>query len=232
MKISQYIKSITIIISTIIFASTIFYSVKYYRSFDRYVEVKGLAEEIVMADQASWQINVAYSSDDLKDIYRNINQQQNTIINFLQQKGINNKDIQKQTISIIDNSNNNYNNNNNLKKYAATSGITVNTNNINNLQHANANINSLVESGVLITSTYGSYLYTKLNTIKTQMINQALLNAKITANQFATQTNGKLGGIKNASQGLFTITAPDGNFNDTSIQKKVRVVTSVQFFIN
>jgi hypothetical protein len=232
MKISHYIKSITVIISTIILAGTIFHSVKYYRNFDHYVEVKGLAEEIVIADQASWHINIAYSSDDLKDIYKNIVQQQDTIINFLHQKGINSNDIQKQTISIIDNSNNTYNNNTNFKKYSANSGISVNTNNINNLQQVSNNINILVESGVLITSTYASYLYTKLNDIKAQMINKALINAKITANQFAKQTNDKLGGIKNASQGLFTITAPDGNFNDASIQKKVRVVTSVQFFIN
>ena len=225
------IKHITIIISSIIIATSIFHSVKYYRSFDRYVEVKGLAEEIVISDQASWNINIAYSSNELRDIYKNIDQQQNKIIDFLTQQGINIKDVQKQTISIIDN-NNNYNNNTNLKKYSANSGITINTNNINNLQQAITNINSLVESGVLITSTYASYLYTKLNDIKTQMINKALINAKLTANQFANQTNGKLGGIKNASQGLFTITAPDGNFNDGSVRKKVRVVTSVQFFIN
>ncbi len=225
-------KSIGFLLGMIVLGSSIFYSVKYYRSFDRYVEVKGLAEETVMADHASWQINIGYSSDNLKDLYKNIDQQQNMIISFLHNKGLSDNEIQKQTISITDNSNNSYNNNNSLKKYSANSSITVNTNKIDNLKEANSNINKLVDSDVLITSTYASYLYTKLNDIKASMINKALINAKITASQFAKETNGNLGSIKNASQGLFTITAPDGNMNDSSIQKKVRVVTSVQFFIN
>ena len=228
---NKLIKPLGFILGMLILAISIFSSIKYYRSFDRYVEVKGLAEELVVANQASWQITIGYSSDSLKDIYKNIDQQQNMIISFLENQGISSGDIQKQAISIIDNSNNTYNNNH-LKKYSANSSIIVNTSNIDALSNANTNINKLVESGVLITSTYASYLYTKLNDLKSSMINKALLNAKNTAEQFAKQTNGNLGGIKNASQGLFTITAPDGNMNDGSIQKKVRVVTSVQFFIN
>jgi hypothetical protein len=64
------------------------------------------------------------------------------------------------------------------------------------------------------------------------MLDEALANAKVSATQFAQNSQSSLGKIKNATQGLFTITSPDSNMSDAaSIDKKVRVVTTVQFFL-
>lgn len=208
-------------------------SVKYFRNFDRYVEVKGSAEQIVKSDRASWQIGLTVAGDNLKDIYNSINNQQQIVTQFLVANGFNGVDIEKQPVSIVDNYANAYSSNNTkLAKYTANTGINVATNDVDKVTHAVQLTSQLIESGVVLNSNNVTYSYIGLNTIKAKMLDDALANAKVSAEQFAKNSNSDLGKIKLASQGLFTITAPDQNMGDAnSINKKVRVVTTVQFFL-
>ncbi|MGH9485523.1 MAG: SIMPL domain-containing protein, partial [Terriglobales bacterium] len=80
-----------------------------------------------------------------------------------------------------------------------------------------------------------SYLYTQLNSIKPAMITTATHNARIAAQRFAADSGSRVGAIRQASQGLFTITsadAPPGVESRSSILKKVRVVTTMQYFLS
>ncbi len=206
-------------------------SIKYFKNFDRYVEVKGLSERVVKADEANWQISVASSGNDLKSIYATINSQQQIITDFLTKEGFAVSDIQKQPISITDNQANAYNTNKSIVKYSATAGVTITTSNVDRVTQAVQDTNQLVASGVLLTNNNVSYSYQGLNNIKASMLNDALSNASVAGMQFAKQSDSALGKIRNASQGLFSITAADGSSSDSSINKKVRVVTTVQFFL-
>jgi hypothetical protein len=208
-------------------------SIKYFRNFNRYVEVKGLAERTVKADQASWQIGFSAAGNNLKEIYNTIENEQHTVTNFLLQQGFTNTEIQKQPINITDNYANFYGSTNaKLPRYSATAGINVISGTIDKITQAVQLTNQLVESGVVLNRNGVAYLYTGLNSIKASMLNEALANAKVAAEEFAKNSSSKLDKIRMASQGLFTITAPDTMLGDSeSINKKVRVVTTVQFFL-
>jgi hypothetical protein len=85
---------------------------------------------------------------------------------------------------------------------------------------------------VLVGENYGrttEFLFTGLNDIKPAMIQEATKNAHTAAEQFAKDSGSKVGKIKNASQGLFTITDRDMNTPD---KKNVRVVTTVEYYLN
>ena len=90
----------------------------------------------------------------------------------------------------------------------------------------------LLKQGIAISAndydTRVQYEFTSLNKIKPQMIEEATKNAREAAEKFAKDSDSKLGKIKNASQGLFTIEDRDPS---TPYIKKVRVVTSVDFFL-
>jgi hypothetical protein len=73
-----------------------------------------------------------------------------------------------------------------------------------------------------------SYEFTGLNDIKPEMIEEATKNAREVAEKFATDSNSKLGKIRNASQGQFSISDRDAN---TPYIKKVRVVTTVNYYL-
>ena len=73
------------------------------------------------------------------------------------------------------------------------------------------------------------YLYTALNDIKPAMIEEATKNAREAAEKFAIDSDSRVGKIKTANQGLFTISNRD--MNSPHI-KTVRVVTTVEFYLN
>ncbi len=206
--------------------------IRYFKNFDRYVEVKGLAESQVIADRASWQIGFTTSGADLKEIYSNINREQDQVITFLINQGFNVNEIQKQPVSLFDNYANSYSNNTKVAHYTANAGVTITTNKINHVVNAVQMTNQLIEQGVLLNNNNVNYTYTGLNNIKAGMLNSALASARISAGEFATNSGSKLGKIRMASQGVFTISALDGFSGDSSsIKKVVRVVTTVQFFL-
>ena len=72
------------------------------------------------------------------------------------------------------------------------------------------------------------FKYEGLNDIKPEMIEEATMNAREAAQKFAKDSDSRLGKIKTANQGTFTIENRDSN---TPYIKKVRVVTSVTYYL-
>ena len=70
------------------------------------------------------------------------------------------------------------------------------------------------------------YEYLGLNDIKPQMVQEANLNAKNTAEQFAKACDSNLGKIVTASQGQFSIEDRDDNSPNI---KRIRVVTTITY---
>jgi len=67
------------------------------------------------------------------------------------------------------------------------------------------------------------------------MVAQATANAREAAAQFAKDSRTALGGIRQASQGVFVILPRDqapGVNESNQLQKIVRVVSTVQYFLN
>ena len=83
-----------------------------------------------------------------------------------------------------------------------------------------------------------SYVFTRLNALKAEMIGEANKNARSSAEQFARDSGASVGHIKTASQGYFSVGPRDGEQCDgcgssgsTSPFQKVRVVTTVDFYL-
>jgi hypothetical protein len=72
------------------------------------------------------------------------------------------------------------------------------------------------------------FLFTKLNEVKPRMIEEATKNARETAEKFAVDSKSRLGKIKSANQGQFSIVDRDSN---TPHIKKIRVVATVEYYL-
>jgi hypothetical protein len=58
------------------------------------------------------------------------------------------------------------------------------------------------------------------------------MKGNLIAGSFARNSQSKLGTIRSASQGLFTISDVNGqNSGNSSVLKKVRMVTSVEYYL-
>jgi hypothetical protein len=77
-------------------------------------------------------------------------------------------------------------------------------------------------------------VFTGLNALKPQMIGEATGRAREGAEQFARDSHSSLGGIRQASQGVFEILPRDqaqGISEESQIVKTVRVVATVEYFL-
>lgn len=196
--------------------------------FNRYVSVKGLAETSVKSDQAIWQMTVAYSANDLNSLYTGITNAQNAAKNFWLKEGFPAAQIDLQSASINDNQQ--YGGNNNGPKYSALANLLLITDNVDAVKAASQQLNLLVKQNVVLNSSLITYNFNGLNQIKPQMLDAATKNAEAAAQAFARNSHSRLAGIRTASQGQFTI-SDDNNSGISSVMKKVRVVTTVDYFL-
>ena len=73
------------------------------------------------------------------------------------------------------------------------------------------------------------YLFIRLNDIKPEMIEEATTAARQIGLKFANDSNSKLGKIRKASQGQFSIEPRDTNNPQI---KKIRVVSTVEYYLS
>lgn len=199
---------------------------------DRVVNVKGLAECEMQADKVIWPIVYKEIGNNLTDLYQNLNNKNQTIISFLKSNGIASDEITIAAPQVLDMEAERYAQNQSNYRYNITSVITVSSNNVDLVRKLITEQSELLKQGVAIVGSDYQYnviyLFTKLNDIKPQMIEEATKNAREAAEKFAQDSNSKLGKIKTANQGLFSINDRDAN---TPHIKNIRVVSTIEYYL-
>lgn len=197
----------------------------------RTVNVRGLAEMDVEVNKVTWPISVKEVGNDLGSVYSLVSKSANAVVKFLKDNGLSDDEIAVTTPNVVDRAANAWDNNW-KSRYNVTSKIVVTSNKVKLVMGLMSRIGELIEKGVAINSGdydyYPIYEYTELNSIKPQMIEEATKNARAAAEKFAKDSNSKLGKIKTANQGLFSIENVD---EYTPNIKHVRVVTNVTYFL-
>lgn len=205
-----------------------------YREYERTVTVKGLAEREDPADIVIWPIQFTVAGNQLDTVYNTIDANTTKIKKHLQENGIEAAEISAPAPSIIDKSAQRYGNQPAAEfRYTATQTITVYSQQIDRTRAVMGTLSSLGKSGIVFSSddyqAQTEYLFTRLNEIKPAMIEEATKEARAVAEKFAADSNSRLGKIKQASQGQFSIS--DRDKNNPHI-KKVRVVSTVEYYLS
>lgn len=203
-----------------------------YKDMDRTVTVKGLCEREVMADKVTWSLMYKELGNDPSQIYDLLEQKNNKVVAFLKNSGIKSQDISINPPVITDRQADNYGNEIMTYRYKATSVITVTSNEVEKVRKLLTKQSQLMKQGIaLVSNEYGNtnsviYEYTGLNKIKPEMIKEATENARATAQKFADDSDSRLGKIRTAQQGQFSITNRDDN---TPHIKNIRVVSTIEY---
>lgn len=208
----------------------------------RTVTVKGLAEKDVVADMAIWNIKISRVGGDLTALQSGVDSDLNKIKSFLKNAGFSTEEIQNLRIQVRDKfagySDAELKSQKNEGRYVIETGVMVRSNNVNLIDSVSRRLGELVRQGITITEDYSGpiYIFNGLNDIKISMIEQATRNATDAGRQFAKDANAKLGKIQNANQGIFSIESRDptdqwSNNEKQSINKKVRVVSTITFYL-
>jgi len=212
------------------------------RSTDRYVEVKGVSEREAKADLALWPLRIVASGNDLSAVQATLARNTSQIYAFLRRHGVDTAQVEIQNLEVTDAYANVYaGENRGPVRYVVTQTVMVRTTDVDVVVGASERVGELVSAGVVLSSGgmgYGSsgptYLFTRLNDLKPAMIREATASARQAAAQFAADSRSRLGGIRQASQGVFVILPRDqaqGVSEGTQPNKTIRVVTTVQYYL-
>ena len=202
-----------------------------FKDMDKHVTVKGLAEREVKADKVTWPLVYKEIGNDPAAMYELLEQKNKSVIAFLKSAGISESDISVNPPVISDRQADNYGNEIMNYRYKATSIITVTSSDVDKVRQLMRKQSVLMKQGIAIVSEeYGNnnivYEFTGLNKVKPEMVEEATKNAHATAQKFAEDSGSRLGGIRNAQQGQFSIEDRDAN---TPYIKKIRVVNTVEY---
>lgn len=187
-----------------------------------------------MADVVIWPIQFVVADNDLQSLYKTIDEGTTKIKTFLSENGIDSSDITFAAPAITDKSAQQWGSDNRAEfRYTATQTVTVYSKQVDQVRSVMSELSALGKQGiVLVGNNYESqteYIYTQLNDIKPQMIEEATRNAREAATKFAEDSQSVLGKIRQASQGQFSISARDKN--NPHIMK-VRVVSTVEYYLS
>jgi hypothetical protein len=198
-------------------------------------DVKGLAERRVEADKAYWMIQYTVagkSKSEIPVLYEASERDQKKIVTLLESSGFTDKEIKPGVITYTKNEFRDENQKLVEEDHLLIGEIEVETTNVRLVSEVRSKLNTLIAQGLDIRNNPPAYHFTKLNEIKPDMLKEATTNARIAANEFATNAGVKVGGIRSARQGGFVIRDVGENYGDTNkIEKDVRVVTNVTFFL-
>jgi len=198
-------------------------------------EAKGLAERRVQSNRANWSIGFAVtgkSRDEIPNLYREAEAIQKRLTALLKENGFSDEEI---TLGIIDYGSRQYRNEDQIltdEDHFLNGSISIETNNVHTVAPARGVVNKLISEGINITNRTPTYSFTGLNAIKPDMLREATKNARIAANEFASNAQVEVGGIRTARQGSFFIRDAGSESSDSyKIEKNVRVVTTITFFL-
>jgi uncharacterized protein len=200
---------------------------------DRFVSVRGLAERDVKADLAVLPIRFTASGEVLSEVQGTIDADLATVRRFLAAQGYAAEAISLGRLEVADTRSREYGNQTG-PRFILAQTVIVRTTDVDRVQATTRALNDLVRQGVVIQDFNGpTYVFTKLNDVRPAMIAEATAAARTGAEQFAKDSGARLGPIREATQGSFQILARDEIGDETqSVDKKVRVVTTVSYRLN
>ncbi len=204
------------------------------KEYERAVTAKGLSEREYPADEVIWPISFSVAGNDLTAVYEELDRTTQQVREFLASSGLKESEITQANPILTDKLAQAWGDGQGAGyRYVATRTVTVYSNQVSQVRAAMGGLLELGKQGIAFTGdayqNQVEYLFTRLNEIKPEMIEEATRNAREVATKFAADSDSKLGKIRSASQGQFSIEPRDTNNPHI---KKVRVVSTVEYYLS
>lgn len=198
---------------------------------ERYVSVKGLAERDVKVDLALWPLGFSVSAPTLDALHEALHRAEARVRDFLLRHGFSTEEMNAVSPTISDRWEHLFGDNRPTDRYHAEGVILLRTNRVDEVKATLPKVDELVKDGVLLGRNWEhrpQFIFTQLNDIKPAMIAEATQEARKAAQQFAEDSGSRVGKIKTANQGYFTVDDVDSFTPDV---KRVRVVTTIEYLL-
>ncbi len=210
-------------VGIVIWASVFFLAARGFSDQGSFVEVKGLSEKIVKADIAIWSLNFEVKSNNVDALYAEIAKNTETTKSFLKEKGFEESEINVAPVNIYQDTYKDA-----LFRYNANTQLSVYTKKVDLVRSASKDTLLLVKQGVTLNQNSINFEFSDINSVKPEMLAEAIKNARATAEQFASESGSRLGKVIRGNQGVFSIEDKDPGSPEF---KKIRVVSTLRFLL-
>jgi uncharacterized protein len=200
------------------------------------LSVTGSARRRITSDLGIWRATISGNGKTLKDAYAALQPAVERVGAFLKSRGFTEKEISSGAIE----TNTNYGRNEKGERtdeivgYTLLRAYTVSSTNVAAIGTAASEVTDLIRDGIAVVSSAPEYHYTKLSDLKIEMIGLAAKDARMRADQIASNAGSTVAGVRNARMGVLQITRPestevsDDGINDTStVEKDVTAVVAL-----
>lgn len=122
------------------------------------------------------------------------------------------------------------------KSYTLRQTIEINSDDVNGISEIAKNISPLIEKGVIYSTQYLEFTYTKLPEERVSMLDDAISDAKARASKLASYSNKKIREVKNASTGVVQVMPSGSNqisdygmYDTSTIEKDIMLTVKATF---
>ena len=221
---------IAMIICAVILSST-FVRVK---GMGNQIAVTGAAYKPIVSDYAIWKGYFEVTSPQLAPAYTKLEQDLVKVKEYMKKQGFDEGSYEVSNVDI----NRRYNRDGIPTDYVLRQNITLELDDVERVRILARESSTLIREGVEFSSYSPTYIYSKLDDVKLEMIKAATENAKLRAEQLASTTGKKVGAPTSARVGVFQIRPQHsqevsgyGISDVTSINKEIACTVHVSFLI-
>lgn len=209
------------------------------------IAVTGLGTKQFTSDLITWSGSFSKNNFDLKSAYDELAMDRKVINDYLLSKGIKQSEIVFSSVD-IEKKFKNYNDTSGnyiqgeFVGYDLSQKVSIESKEVGKIENLSRNITEIINRGIEFTSSSPSYFYTKLATVKQEMIASATKDAKERAEKIAENSGSSLGNLKKATAGVIQITAPNSNedysyggtFNTSSKEKEASITIKLEYEVD
>ena len=212
-----------------------------FRSADRSVTVKGLAEQDVEADFATWTLGFRRAGNDFSGVQKALAADRDHVVAFLKERKFSDDEIEIRPLEVQDAYAREYSSNTQPLRFQGAGRVIVKSARPKDVAAAALAVDPLIQAGVQLggsdsgTPSGPRYQLRGFNEIKTPLLAQATKNAREQAEKFAADAGAKLGALRSANQGVITIGDGDGGQggdDGSSRVKRLRVVSTFEYALD
>jgi hypothetical protein len=205
-----------------------------FRMADRSIVIKGLAEQTVDSDYATWGLTVRRAGNSFREVQEALINDRSRVVSFLRDLNFSDQELEIRPLVVTDAYSREYASANTPTRYSGSALVLVKSGRVDAVQAAALATDPLIAQGVQLDAGMGpQYELRAFNDVKGPLLKAATASAREQAAKFAEESGATLGALKSANQGVIQISGAGGNRFDSSgsREKRLRVVSTFTYFL-
>ncbi|MFM7899993.1 MAG: SIMPL domain-containing protein, partial [Actinomycetota bacterium] len=174
------------------------------------VSVRGTSQRNVKADRAIWKLSVSQSSDSAAGAISGVNAGVDEVLAFLKRNGVADDAVALGSVSSY--ANKEYVDGNatgRVLSYEANREVIIRLADVDKAAALAADLGEVLARGVNIYTGGPEYYLDSLNTLRPELLAEAMVDARARAKALLGAVDAEVGGVRSVSSGPFQVTARD-----------------------